>query len=69
MLQLLLHPLVLGSVLVGEGLSVRDVFRQRGVDDEFFGDDVPGQFPGELALVAGLFVGVSGLEDLVDVGF
>lgn len=68
MFQLLFHPLVLGAVLIGEGLSVRDVFRQRGVDDEFFGDDVPGQFPGELVLVAGLFVRVGGLEDLVDVG-
>lgn len=60
--------LVLLSVFVGSFDPVTDVFLHGGVQDEFLADGVPGELPGEHALVAGLFLGIFGVEDYFVVG-
>lgn len=54
---------MLGSILPRQLLPVVEVFLQRGINDELLADGMPRQFPGELVLVFGLFLGAGGADD------
>lgn len=55
-------------ILVGHFHPARNVLLEGRVDDQLLADGVPGQFPGELVLVADLVVLVGRRDDLVEEG-
>lgn len=55
-------------VLVRHFHPAGNILLKRGINDQFLADGMPGQFPGELVLVADLVVFVGGGEDPVEEG-
>lgn len=53
-------------ILVGHFHAARDILLKGRVDDQFLADGVPGQFPGELVLIADLVVFIGRRDDLVE---